>query len=167
MAAQNFASCAIQSRIPVYPDCELGVEAARPCEALLIDIARWRARSFVAARRNSCNRPSKTQVSEKAQFAAGERDAATRIFISTKTPTGSAIHQCPANPASLKMRILSQLFTLRNFLLPATATLATFCALPQPRTAFGRTVPLKVQSGACAASRSRNDMNKTLWTGIL
>ncbi|MDO8293102.1 MAG: hypothetical protein Q7T29_09610 [Gallionella sp.] len=66
--------------IPAYPDCELGDEAARPCEALLIDIARWRARSFVAARRNSCNRPSKTQVSEKAPFAAGERDAATRIF---------------------------------------------------------------------------------------
>lgn len=71
----------MKQRIPAYPDCELGDEAARPCEVLLIDIARWRARSFVAARRNSCNRPSKTQVSEKAQFAAGERDAATRIFI--------------------------------------------------------------------------------------
>jgi hypothetical protein len=65
MAAQGFASCAIQPRIPAYPDCELGDEAARPCEALLIDIARWRARSFVAARRNSCNRPSKTQVQKK------------------------------------------------------------------------------------------------------
>ena len=91
----------------------------------------------MAARRNSCGRPSKTQVSEKAQFAAGERDAATRIFISTKTPTGGAMHPCPANPANLKIRILSQLFTLRNFLRTTTTRLAALRVLQTTQQAQG------------------------------
>jgi len=66
------------------------------------------------------------------KFAADERDAVTRIFNINQNTSRNTGNQCPTNPASLKMRILSQLFTLRNFLRVATMPLTPLRTLPTP-----------------------------------